>query len=77
MRRSVGQVPTAGEQTQQKLCRMSSDIGVEQENHRRTRSDVGSERVNAENLDNWIFFILGYIGSLKWGGGGNFYKRLF
>ena len=33
MRKSVGQAPTAGEQTQQKLCRASSDIRAEQENH--------------------------------------------
>jgi hypothetical protein len=33
MRKSVGQAPTAGEQTQQKTCRTSSDIGAEQENH--------------------------------------------
>jgi hypothetical protein len=33
MRKSVGQAPTAGEQTQQKLCRMFSDIGAELENH--------------------------------------------
>jgi hypothetical protein len=33
MRKSVGQVPTAGKQTQQKPCRTSSDIGAEQENH--------------------------------------------
>jgi hypothetical protein len=33
MRKSVGQAPTAGEQTQQKLCRTSSDIGAELENH--------------------------------------------
>jgi hypothetical protein len=33
MRKSVGQAPTAGEQTQQKPCRASSDIGVELENH--------------------------------------------
>jgi hypothetical protein len=32
MRKSVGQAPTAGEQTQQKPCRTSSDIGEEQEN---------------------------------------------
>jgi hypothetical protein len=36
MRESVGQVPTAGEQTQQKPCR--------------TRSDVGSERVKTCSL---------------------------
>jgi hypothetical protein len=33
MRKSIGQPLTVGEQTQQKLCRTSSDIGVEQENH--------------------------------------------
>jgi len=33
MKKSIGQVPTAGEQTQQKPRRTSSDIGVEQENH--------------------------------------------
>jgi hypothetical protein len=33
MRKSVGQAPKAGEQTQQKPCRTSSDIGAEQENH--------------------------------------------
>jgi organic anion transporter 5A len=32
MRKSVGQTPTAGEQTQQKPCRTSSGIGAEQEN---------------------------------------------
>jgi hypothetical protein len=30
---SVGQDPTAGEQTQRKPCRKSSDIGAELENH--------------------------------------------
>jgi hypothetical protein len=33
MRKSIGQAPTAGEQTQQKPCWTSSDIGAEQENH--------------------------------------------
>jgi hypothetical protein len=33
MRISVGQAPTASEQTQQKPCQTSSDIGAEQENH--------------------------------------------
>jgi hypothetical protein len=33
MRESVGQAPTVGEQTRQKLCRTSSDIGAEQQNH--------------------------------------------
>jgi hypothetical protein len=33
MRKSVGQAPIAGEQTQQKPCRTSSDIGAELENH--------------------------------------------
>jgi hypothetical protein len=33
MRKSVGQALTAGEQTQQKPCRTSSDIGAELENH--------------------------------------------
>jgi hypothetical protein len=33
MRKNVGQAPTVGEQTQQKPCRTSSDIGAEQENH--------------------------------------------
>jgi len=33
MRKIVGQAPTAGEQTQQKPCRTSSDIGAELENH--------------------------------------------
>jgi hypothetical protein len=33
MRKSVGETPTASEQTQQKPCRTSSDIGSEQENH--------------------------------------------
>jgi hypothetical protein len=33
MRKSVGQAQTAGEQTQQKPCRTSSDIGAEQKNH--------------------------------------------
>jgi hypothetical protein len=33
MRKSVGQAPTAGERTQQKPCRTSSDMGAEQENH--------------------------------------------
>jgi hypothetical protein len=38
MRKSVGQALTAGEQTQQKLCRTSSDIGAEQENYTVGRS---------------------------------------
>jgi hypothetical protein len=29
MRKSVEQAPTAGEESQQKLCRISSDIGAE------------------------------------------------
>jgi hypothetical protein len=33
MRKSVGQAPTAGEQTKQKPCQTSSDIGAELENH--------------------------------------------
>jgi hypothetical protein len=33
MRKSVGQIPTAGEQTQQKPCRTCSDIGAELENY--------------------------------------------
>jgi hypothetical protein len=33
MMKSVGQAPTAGEQTQQKPCRTSSDIGADLENH--------------------------------------------
>jgi hypothetical protein len=33
MRKRVGQAPTAGEQTQQNLCRTSSDIEAEQEDH--------------------------------------------
>jgi hypothetical protein len=33
MRKSVGQAPTAGEQTQQNPCRTSSDIVAELENH--------------------------------------------
>jgi hypothetical protein len=33
MRKSVGQTPNAGEQTQQKPFRTSSDIGAELENH--------------------------------------------
>jgi hypothetical protein len=33
MRKSVEQVPTAGEKEQQKPCRTSSDIGAELENH--------------------------------------------
>jgi hypothetical protein len=54
MRKSVGQAPTAGEQTQQKPCRTSSDIGAELEkSYCRTRSNVGPERVksrlNSEN----------------------------
>jgi hypothetical protein len=39
-RESVGQVPTAGKQMQQKPCRMSSDIGGEQENHTVGRSST-------------------------------------
>jgi hypothetical protein len=50
MRKSVGQAPTAGEQTQQKPCRTSSDIGAEQEkSYCWTRSDVGWERVKNES----------------------------
>jgi hypothetical protein len=33
MRKNVGQALTAGEQTQQKPCRTSSDIGAELEKH--------------------------------------------
>jgi hypothetical protein len=40
MRKSVGQAPTAGEQTQQKPCRTSSDIGAELENHTVGRSPM-------------------------------------
>jgi hypothetical protein len=51
MRKSVGQAPTAGEQTQQNPCQTSSDIGADLENHTRTRtrSDIGSERVKYLN----------------------------
>jgi hypothetical protein len=55
MRKSVGQAPTAGEQTQQKPCRTSSDIGTELENHSRTGSDVGSERVKLYIVSNTIY----------------------
>jgi aspartyl/asparaginyl beta-hydroxylase (cupin superfamily) len=48
MRKSVGQAPTAGEQTQQKPCRTSSDIGAEQFN-------VGWERVkNPPTINNCV-----------------------
>jgi hypothetical protein len=33
MSKNFGQAPTAGEQTQQKPCRMFSDIEAELENH--------------------------------------------
>jgi hypothetical protein len=33
MKKSVGQAPTAGKQTQQKPCRMSSEIGAELKNY--------------------------------------------
>jgi len=33
MRKTAGHAPTAGEQTQQKLSRMSSEIGAEQDDH--------------------------------------------
>jgi hypothetical protein len=33
MRKSVGRAPTAGEKKRKKPCRMSSNIGAEQENH--------------------------------------------
>jgi len=33
MRKSVGQAPTAGLQTEQKPCRASVNIGAELENH--------------------------------------------
>jgi hypothetical protein len=45
MRKSVGQAPTAGEQTQQKLSdvfRHRNGTGL---SYCRTRSDIGSERV--------------------------------
>jgi hypothetical protein len=56
MRKSVKQAPTAGEQTQQKPCRMSSDIGTTRKSYCRTRSDVGSERVKGlkDILKKWI-----------------------
>jgi hypothetical protein len=41
MRINVGESPTAGEQTQQKPCRTSSDIGVELENHTVGRGPIG------------------------------------
>jgi hypothetical protein len=40
MRKSVRQALTAGEQTQQKPCRTSSDIGAELENHTIGRSPM-------------------------------------
>jgi hypothetical protein len=33
MKKSVGQAPTTGEQTQQEPCQTSSEIGAELENH--------------------------------------------
>jgi hypothetical protein len=45
-KKTVGQAQTVSEQTQQKPCQTSSDIGAEPEkSYCRTRSDVGSERV--------------------------------
>jgi hypothetical protein len=50
VRKSVGQASTAGEQTQQKPCRTSSDIGAAQEkSYSRTSFDVGSEMVKMKN----------------------------
>jgi len=46
MRKSVGQPLTAGEQTQQKLSDVFRHWSGTGESYCRTRSDVGSERVN-------------------------------
>jgi hypothetical protein len=52
MRKSVGQAPTAGEQTQQKPCRTSSDIGAELENHTvgRGRCRIGKGKNKVRKL---------------------------
>jgi hypothetical protein len=51
MRKSVGQVPTAGEQTQQKPRRTSSDIGEEQENHTVGRGSTKDRKgLNCQNF---------------------------
>jgi hypothetical protein len=54
LKKSVGQSPTAGEQTQQKPFRTSFVIG---KSYCRTRSDVGSERVKILHfLAVWFVF---------------------
>jgi hypothetical protein len=50
MRKSVGQAPTAGEQTQQKPCRTSSDIGAELENHTLGRGPI-KDRKEGEKIE--------------------------
>jgi hypothetical protein len=49
MKKSVGQVPTAGKQTQQKPCRTSSDIGAELENHTVGRDPVYDRKGLTQN----------------------------
>jgi hypothetical protein len=51
MRKSVGQTPTASEQTQQKPCRTSSDIGEELKNHTVGRGPI----YDREGLNNDTF----------------------
>jgi hypothetical protein len=50
MRKSVGQVPKAGEQTQQKPCRTSSDIGTEEETYTVGRGPMFCNLLNLSNI---------------------------
>jgi hypothetical protein len=58
MRKSVEQAPTAGEQTQQKPCRTSSDVGAELENHTIGRGPMYDRKgLNPLQVINYLYFL--------------------
>jgi hypothetical protein len=63
MKKSVWQVPTAGEQTQQKPCRTSSDIGAELENSTVGRGPTYDRKglVKRENTEKQKEYNLRYL----------------
>jgi hypothetical protein len=68
MRKSVGQAPTAGEQTPQKPCRTSSDIGAELENHTVGRGQMWDRKglnsikvLNSYIIWTWIFSLISFL----------------
>jgi hypothetical protein len=62
MRKSVGQAPTAGEQTQQQPCRRFSDIGRELEDHTIGRAPMWNRKgLKASTNNHKIDFALTYV----------------